>query len=370
MSLDTVQEVTSQPATPVAKTEEKKVGAANTSQNDFARKLAGSQVAPTAFAKAVETVTQEAPKTEEAKAPAAEVKAEEPKTEAKAETAEATETEIEEVLSPETHALDPKLQEILDKKINKEVGKRYKLKVEMEAKIAALEARISQVPEEVEKEVHVPVPTDTPLAHITSIEALNQYREALSNDIIEAEGLLYSDFPPEGLDTKWGKLTKPALIAALTQAKKDERTAVPAREKFLTTRSQSSQTAHEEFPFLKDPAHPGYQMAKQAKRDNPVLLAYPNADYLIGMLVEGQLAIQARKAGKVEAKATIKPKPIPTKGQSEIASDASMTRTPAGVASKQALDVEIAKITGGKKSLDGKQFAAVLLAKQRARNSQ
>lgn len=371
MSLETVQEATSQPATSVAKTEEKKTGAANTSQSDFARSIAAKQ-AP-AFAKAVETVKQEAkaaeaPETEEAKAAPADV-TEETQTEEKSETAEATETETEEVLSPETHSLDPKLQAILDKKINKEVGKRYKLKADMEAKIAALEARISQAPAEVEKEIPVPVPADVPLGHITTMEALHQYSEALNNDIIEAEGLLYSDFPPEGKQTKWGPMTKEMLVAALTQAKKDARTAIPAREKFLTTRTQSTQAAHQKFPFLKDPAHPGYQMAKQALRDNPILRAYPNSDYLVGLIVKGQLADQA-EAAKPETKIAAKPKPKPTPGQSEIASDASISRAPTGVMNSQALQVEIEKITGGKKSLSGKDFAQVLLAKQRFRNSQ
>jgi len=373
MSQETVQEVTSQPATPVANTEEKK-GAI--SQSDFARRIAGKQ-APYSFQSpapvAAEVKTEAAaPKTEEAKEAPAEVKTEETKEEAKAETPEETEEKTEEVLSTETQTLDPKLQAILDKKINKEVGKRYKLKAEMEGKIAALEARIAQVPAEVEKEVVVPVPSNVPLAEITTIEQLNAYKENLENDIVEAEMLLYSEFPTEGLDTKWGKITKPELISALTQAKKDARTAIPARERFLTTRSQSTQTAQEKFPFLKDPTHPGYQMAKQALRDNPVLRTYPNSDYLVGMLVKGQLAMEAEEAAsKTEAKATpAKPRPKPTNGQSEIASDASITRAPVGVLNAQALQVERAKIVGGKKSLGHKDFAALLLANQRNRNSQ
>lgn len=364
----TVQPATEQPA-QVAQTssETKKIGASNTSQNDFARSIAAKQ-AP-AFAKAVETVKQEAkapeaPKPEEAQAPTAEVKAEEPKTEAQAEPAEATETETDEVLSPEAHSLDPKLQAKIDRRIGKEVAKRKAL----EQEVASLKALVTATPQEVEKEVHVPVPADVPLGHITSIQALNDYSEALNNDIIEAEGLLYSEFPPEGIDTKWGRMTKPTLIAALTQAKKDARTAIPAREKFLTQRTQSSQSANEKFPFLKDPTHPGYQMAKQALRDNPVLRAYPNSDYLVGLIVKGQLADMAEV--KPEAKATVKPKPKPTPGQSEIASDASITRAPTGVMNSQALQAEIAKVTGGKKSLGPKEFAQVLLAKQRYRNSQ
>jgi len=373
MSLETTQEVTSQPATPVAKTE-KNEGAANTSESAFARSLRSKQVAPAQFTKTeapaaakTEVKTEAAPVTEAVEAPPVQTEAKETETEAKADTAE--ETETEEVLSPETHTLDPKLQAILDKKINKEVGKRLRLKAEMEGKIASLEARMAQQPVEVEKEVPVPVPADVPLAQITSIDQLNTYRENLENDIVEAEMLLYSEFPPEGLDTKWGKITRPALITALTQAKKDARTAVPARERFLLTRTQATQTAQEKFPFLKDPTHPGYQMAKQALRDNPVLRTYPNTDYLVGMLVKGQLAMQAEEAGKTEAKAPAKPKPKPTNGQSEIASDASPTRAPTGLMGQQALQSERAKVLGGKKSVGQKGLAELLRANQRYSNS-
>lgn len=372
--LDTVQTAPEQPA-QVAQTSSEKKGAGNTSFSDFARKIAAAQVAPPAFTPKTEAVAQEAakateaPATEEAQeAPAAEVKAEETKTEAKAETAEATETETDEVLSPETHNLDPKLQAKIDRRIGK-VTARAKT---AEARLAELEARLAQQPEQVEKEVVVPVPANQPLAEITSIEALNQYKENLASDIVEAEMLLYSEFPPEGKQTKWGHLTKDSLISALTQAKKEERTAIPAREKFLTTRSQVAQTAAEKFPFLKDRSHPGFAMAQQALRDNPVLRSYPNTDYLVGILVKGQLAMQAEEqaAAKQESKTPVKPKPRPTNGQSEIASDASITRAPTGMMNQQALSQEIAKITGGKKSLGHKDFAQVLLAKQRFRNSQ
>ena len=308
--------------------------------------------------------TQPAPPTkEEAPTAPAEVTTEETQTEAKAETAEATEVETDEVLSPEAHSLDPKLQAKIDRRIGKEVAKRK----EMETKMAALEARLAQQPAEVEKEVHVPV-TATPLAEYDTLEKLTAYKDNLATDIIEAEGLLYGDFPADGLETKWGKLHKNQLITMLTEAKKIERSASPAREKFLTTRSQVAQTAQEKFSFLKDPSHPGYLMAKQALRENPILNNYPNRDYLVGMIVKGQLAMQAEEG--TAPKVVVKPKQTPTRGQSEMSSDASIARAPLGAANKSALDVEIAKITGGKKSLDAKQYAAMLVAKQRFRNSQ
>lgn len=378
---DTVTQATTEPV-QVAQTPVETKSAGKMGINDLSRKLAGNK---TPYSFAVSPVpavkTEAAPVTEAAPAPSAEVKETETKTEGgesqetPAETAEATETEIEEVPSHETSSLDPKLQEKINRRIGKEVGKTKKAlerAAAAEAKAAELESRLSQAPQEVEKEVHVPVPSNVPLPEITTIEQLNSYRENLANDIVEAEMLLHYDIPPEGIDTKWGKMTKPALIAALTQAKKDERIAIPAREKFLTTRTQATQTAQEDFPFLKDPTSDGYKMFQQAKRDpaNAVLRAFPNSEYLIAMVVEGKLAVQARKSAQPEAKAPVKPKQKPTNGQSEIASDASPTRAPTGMLAANALQSERAKIVGSKKSLGHKDFAALLLANQRNRNSQ
>jgi hypothetical protein len=91
---------------------------------------------------------------------------------------------------------------------------------------------------------------------------------------------------------------------------------------------------------------------------------------LVGLLVEGQLAIAARKGAKPAATAATKPKPKPTSGQSEISSDASITRAPTGVMAQQALAAERNRVTGGKKSLGHKDFAELLKANQRFRNSQ
>ena len=369
MSDTTVQTVTSEPA-QVAQTPVEKKGAVT--ESDFARRIASKQVAftyqapapvaPVVEAKAEPTAPVTTEDTSKVPESESEVEAEEPKA---AEATEEPKEEAKEDLSPETHTLDPKLQEILDKRIGKEVAKREKLK----AQIAELETKLASQPTEVEKEVPVPVPANVPLAEITSMEQLSAYKENLATDIIEAEGLMWSDFPSDGLDTKWGKVTKPQLSAMLTEAKKIERTQIPAREKFLATRTQATQTAQEKFPFLKDPTHPGYQMAKQALNDNPVLRNYPNRDYLVGMLVRGQLAMQAEEAAAKEPAKGTKPKPRPTGGQSEITSDASIQRAPVGLAGQAALQAEILKITGGKKSQDSKTFAAVLAAKQRFRNS-
>ena len=357
----TTTEVPSHPL-QVAENSDAKKGAGNVEESAFARGLAAKQLA---------MLTQEAPaeQAQESAEPAAEVtqetnaeaKTEESKEEGKPETEESKE-EADEVLSPETHSLDPKAQAAVNRRIGKEVAKtkrEIEARVAAETKLAELEAKLAEKPEAPE---YIPVPVNVPLPEITTIDQLNTYRENLANDIIEAEGLMYVDFPAEGLETKWGILTKPKLASMITAAKKDERIAIPARERFLNTRAQATQTAVEKFPFLKDPASEGYKMAKQALRENPVLRSYPNSEYLVGMIVKGQLAMKAEEA-KSEAKAPAKPKPKPTGGQTEVASDSSASRIPVGILRQQALDNETNKLTA-KKGVSEKDFSAALAAKQ------
>ena len=376
MSLETVQTATAEPA-PVAQTSvEKSSGSSNTSQSDFARKLAAKQTAPAIFqapptveskpASQTETKTEEPTK----EAPVAEATETETKTEAKAEPAEATEPEAEEVLSPEQHSLDPKLQEKINRRIGKEVAKRKAL----EQEVASLKALVTAPPPPAEKEeVIVHAPANVPLAEITTLTQLEQLKANAKAEIRWVEQWLDEDIPAEGIQTDRGIATKRQLKDIRRNAIAVQEDLIPQRENFLKTRQTSAQTALEKFPFLKDPTHPGYQLAQQAKRDpaNAWLQSLPNADYVLGVQIKGILAMQAEEAAKAgtTAKVGVKPKPKPTNGQGEVASDSSTSRAPIGALDRMALDQARKVATNGKKSLGHKDFAALLRANQQFRNS-
>lgn len=386
MSDTTVQTATTEPA-QVAKPSVEKKGAGNESQNEFARRLAARQTPPqTSTAQTAEAKTEPAkveakadaaaPETGEAKeAPNAEAKDEGTKTEAGAEetapadTAEETTDDAEEVLSTETHSLDPKLQRKIDRRIGKEVAKRKAL----EQEVASLKALITQPPATEEKEVVISAPANVPLAEIATPAELDQLKMTAKQEIRWAEQWLDEEIPAEGIQTDRGLATKKQLKELKRNAQVVLEDLVPQREKFLSTRQTAQQAAFEQFPFLKDPAHPGYKLAQQAKREGAGWLAgLPNADYIVGVQVTGLLAMQAAKApnGKADTKPAIKPKAVPTRGQSEIASDASISRTPTGLLGANALQAERARITGGKKSFGQKDFAQLLIANAKFRNSQ
>lgn len=329
--------------------------------SDLARSLAKKANTPTEAPKQ-EATAPEPPKTEEAQAPS-EAQPEEPKEDAQAESTE-PEGEANEVLSTETHSLDPKLQAKIDRRIGKEVAKRKAL----EQEVAALKQLVAQPPQVEEKEVVVPVSANVPLPEIRDLQTLQTYENALKRDIREAEVLLYSDFPAEGKQTRWGTFTKDQLIQELFVAKQKLEEEVPAKKEWLNTNQSARATALEKFDFLKDPTKPEYQLAQQAKRQFPVINQFPNSDMLIGLLIKGQQALAAEEAQKGAVKSTAKPKPKPTNGQSEMPSDASASRVPVGLMDKMAMEHE-KKQLGLKKGVSQRDFAAFLAKQSQLRNS-
>ena len=366
----TVQEVAPAPE-QVAQTPAEKKGAGNTSESAFARSLLAKQqviqaqpqtppteVVPTETAPSAETVTEEATESP------AEVKPEEPKEEAQADTPEETEGKTDDVLSNETNSLDPKLQAKIDRRIGKEVAKRKAL----EAEVAELKSRVEQIPVVEEKQVIVPIPQNVPLAEINDSAALEQLKQTAKTELRWAEAQLDDDeFPKEGKQTDRGWVTKAQLKELVRNAKICQEDLIPQREKFLQTKAASQQTALEKFPFLKDPKDPGYQLAKQAYRENTWVHALPNSDYIIGVMVTGHLAMKAAEASKtVAAKPTTKIKPRPTGGQSEMASDSSASRVPVGAMAAAALKSEEEKLRK-KGSVSAKDYAAHLVRTQQLR---
>lgn len=368
----TVNEVPSHPQ-QVAENSDAKKGAGNVEESAFAKGLAAKQLArlaqdatPAEQKPTAETPSAE-PAAEETTEPTAEVTTEEPKEEAKAETEEPKE-ETDEVLSPETNSLDPKLQATINKRIGKEVAKTKReiaARVAAETELALLRAQLAEKQEAPKEEVIVPVPANVPLAEITTPAQLEQLKHTAKMEMRWAEQWLDEDIPPEGIQTDRGVATKKQLKELIRNARVVQEDLIPQREKFLTTRQVAQQTAFEKFPFLKDPTHPGYQLAQQAKRENASWLAgLPNADYVVGVQVKGILAMQAEEAAKnVTTKPATKPKPRPTGGQSEVASDSSASRVPVGTLKQQALDNETNKLKA-KGGVSAKDFAASLAAQQ------
>src|SRR5579864_401642 len=139
-------------------------------KNDGPANLSGQQLAQHFFKREIEQ--QEAAKTTEAETPpektepiaeTGEAQASPAETLNEAEVVQTTEAapEAEEVLSPETQSLDPKLQETINRRIGKEVAKRK----ELERKVQELTDKLVLTPKteaEAEKPAIAPIPSGSP----------------------------------------------------------------------------------------------------------------------------------------------------------------------------------------------------------------
>ena len=275
---------------------------------------------------------------------------------------EAPVTEAEpEVLSQDSEQLPPDLQEKIDKRIGKEVAKRKTLEDQLamqREELEKLKAAVAQPQEAPSQAAPTVIDPSQPLSHIGTVDALNaEHKQAKS--IIRASEELLDQFD-SGVDSvEYGgqTFTKAQVKQALRNAKLVVEEQVPQRYQFLQARDGWKAKAVEEFPFLKDRTTKEYQMVEQARRNYPIIASLPDADYVLGLAVEGIKAIEARKAAKPAAKTAAK---APA---SQVATSATSTRARVADDSIQREQVgrEVAAIKSQKRNLSTNDVTAILL---------
>lgn len=370
--------VASQASSPEQTSDGVERGSGNLSAGQAAAKLFANVKAPVSSV-AEETTPEEVPATEEAQPPVTESEPAETETPAEEQTpAEEPETEGEDdsVLSPKS-SLDAKTKERIQRRIDKEVGRRKALETrnaEMEARLNELEASIKQ------REVAEPPPAPIangpqPLANISDFNQLGKLQQQAKEAVRWAEEQLDREDLGDGVQVGNEVFDRPKLKAIVRQAKITLEDHIPARNQFLVAKQQAQQLAHQEFPFLKDRSTPEYQQAQAAMREYPWLANLPNADWIVGVQIEGMKAIEARKAAaKAKAEAPTKPKvapppPKPTSDQTAVSSGSVNTsRVPVGTAAKQNQAIARQKISE-KGGVTAAEAAAYLLNNSRTRNS-
>lgn len=312
-----------------------------------------------------------------------------PKGEAEADSnSQATEGGEAEAVHSQTISFTPEQQALLNKRIGKEVAKTKALKEQMEqtkAKLAELETKLSTAAApaaDAGKAAAAPIviPANVPLGDVNDIASLGQRQQAAKEAIRYVEAVLddqsqwqtITDPQNESREIKVHKIgdqlyTESDLKKSMRVAKVTLEDHIPQRAQFLATKQQATQQAHVDFPFLTDKQSPGYQLAEAARR-NPALAliqTMPNADWLIGALVEGKQALDARlAAAKKPAAPAAKPKvPSAKPSPDQVATSASgaASRAPIGSAERAALAQESAKLS--KKGGIGPEDAASILLK-------
>ena len=200
--------------------------------------------------------------------------------------------------------ITPELQKKIDKRIGKEVAKRKAL----ESRLAQLEAQIgeqtsSQSAEQpAQKAAPAQMPANVPLAQIDDFQSLSSLQQQAKEAKRFAQDQLdRDDFEPIQIgDTVLGRSELKAILRNAEKTLDDD---IPARSQFLTQKQQSQQVAHQMFPYLKDKNAPEYVLAQQALSQMPWMKNLPNADWIIGVQIEGLRSLEAKqKSAKTDGK--------------------------------------------------------------------
>jgi hypothetical protein len=361
MSNETVESAPSQPAeaaqTPEAKGDAPKKG--NLSVAQAAQRLLNMEAEN---AKAQRQVEQSAPAPDQAQSDSTNPEAAIAESAEPSQQAETPEGEAD-VPSQE---FTPELQKKIDKRIGKEVAKRKAL----EAQLAELQAKVGSQPAPAEQPLQqsmpaAPLPANVPLAQIEDFQSLQTLRDqAKEAKRFAQEQLDRDDFEPVRVgDTVLGRSELKAILRNAEKTLDDD---IPTRAQFLTQKQQAQQLAHQMFPYLKNKEAPEYVLAQQALSQMPWMKNLPNADWIIGVQIEGLKALEAKNKGKPAPKPQPAMSTRPPASQGLVSSAGGDVRTPS--ATKSANQVEALRAQMSKKGgVTAHEAAAFLLAREKAK---
>lgn len=264
--------------------------------------------------------------------------------------------------------ITPELQKKIDKRIGKEVAKRKAL----ESRLAQLEAQIGQqtssqsAEQPAQKAAPAQMPVNVPLAQIDDFQSLSSLQQQAKEAKRFAQDQLdRDDFEPIQIgDTVLGRSELKAILRNAEKTLDDD---IPARSQFLTQKQQSQQVAHQMFPYLKDKNAPEYVLAQQALSQMPWMKNLPNADWIIGVQIEGLRSLEAKqKSAKTDGKPKTAMSNRPPSSQSVVSSNGGDVRMPSAAKSANQLEAMRSQLSK-KGGITANEAAAFLLAKEKAK---
>lgn len=266
-----------------------------------------------------------------------------------------------------SHDISAELKEKISRRIGKEVAKRKALEAQVNELRLQMEQSKQAQPEKPAPPI-VPLPQGAvPLAQIDTVAELTQLQtQAKEAKRFALEHLDRDDFEP--IQVGETVLDRKALKTIVRNADKTLEDDIPARFQFLQQKTQAQQVAFEAFPFLKDKSAPEYVMAEQARNAMPWIRNLPNADWIIGVQIEGLKSLANRAKAK-ESKASTKP-PVasskPPASQTAVSATGGESRTPS--AGKAASQVEALRSAMSKKGgVTANEAVAYMLAREQAK---
>jgi len=231
----------------------------------------------------------------------------------------------------------------LAKALNASAIKRFgtltRQKKELQAQNEALQEQAKQA----EVESTPSYLKENALSDITDEQSLVKKVEEL-NDLIEwvdesmDNEIQYDDEGNEFIAKNGDqKFSKSDLKRFRSEAKRVLRKDVPSRATWLSARKQADEMAKETFEFLSDPESDDYKLFNELNSNalyQPFRKLLPNANYAMGLMIEGYKAVESRK------KNTAKPPPKP---KAPVASIEAGTSRPKSNQSMKLKAVEAAK---------------------------
>ena len=361
MPNDTVESAPSQPAeaaqAPEARDDARKKG--NLSVAQAAQRLLNMEAEN---AKAQRQVEQVAPAPDPAPSDSTNPEAANAESAEPSQQAETPEGEAD-VPSQDNSAEDDKIDKKIEKRIGKEIAKRRAV----EAQLAEAQAKLAerQAAEQPQPAPAQPLPSNVPLAQIEDFQSLQTLRDqAKEAKRFAQEQLDRDDFEPVRVgDTVLGKSELKAILRNAEKTLDDD---IPSRAQFLTQKQEAQKLAHQMFPYLKNKEAPEYVLAQQALQQMPWMRNLPNADWIIGVQIEGLKALEAKQKAKPDAKPKQAMSTKPPSSQSVVSSAGGDVRTPS--AAKTANQLETMRMQLSKKGgVTANEAAAFLLAREKAK---
>ncbi len=296
------------------------------------------------------------------------------------------EAEADGVLSPESQQLDPKTKEKIQKRIDKEVGKRKAIEghvAQLQKELADLKAAQPATPPQPTPAPIVPTAaSDAPLPEVKNPADLVAYRKQtveynrVATDLIDRDDIDWTNgikVPGWGDKDGNGKdivYTKEQVrnIRNNTRLHLDEK--IPDQQAwfqqtshFERARQEATARAHQDFPYLKDKNTQEYAAAQKAYEQMPWLRNAPNAEYIIGVQIEGLKAMEAKRKAAATPPAAPAPKPAPVVVKPKPPSDQAQVST-ASATVRSATPPRVPASQGNlSKSAAAKEIAARELAK-------
>ncbi len=284
------------------------------------------------------------------------------------------------VLSPKS-SLTPEQREVLQKRIDKEVAKRYKLKGEFDAKIEALQKQVQELgqkaqPAQAEQKAP-PAPSSDPLPHIKSEADLLKLRDEAKSSLRWAEEQLdYDNADEREAITINGEQVKPSnamLKRIMRNARETLDESIPAKLSVFQHHAQAIQKAAENrklamerFPFLSKPDSAEFKLAQQVYQSNPWLQNSPEGELYAAAIARG-----LTPAEKAELKAKEEPKAAPVaKVTPKAPSDQAPVSTAGGIqrlspdaSRRNSVSAESEKLLG-KRGVTARDAAAFLAKRE------